>query len=124
MRTKVSPREVRRRRIKKHIRKRVLGTPERPRLVVSRSLKHVFAQIVDDVNQKTLIGISSSSKKYASLLKDAKDKKDAARIIGEEIAKLAAEKKIETVVFDRNGYLYHGRVKNLAEAARKGGLKF
>ncbi|RKY77579.1 50S ribosomal protein L18 [candidate division KSB1 bacterium] len=124
MRTKVSPREVRRRRIKKHIRKRVLGTPERPRLVVSRSLKHVFAQIVDDVNQKTLIGISSSSKKYASLLKDAKDKKDAARIIGEEIAKLAAEKKIETVVFDRNGYLYHGRVKALADGARKGGLKF
>jgi len=124
MRIKVSPRELRRRRIKKHIRKRIVGTPERPRLVVSRSLKNIYAQIVDDVNNRTLLGVSSSSKSLAAQIQKAKGKIDVARIVGEEIGKLAMEKDIKTVVFDRNGYLYHGRVKALSDGARKGGLKF
>ncbi|MCD6118015.1 50S ribosomal protein L18 [bacterium] len=124
MKIKVSPRELRRRRIKKHIKKRVTGTPERPRLVVSRSLKNIYAQIIDDVNQKTLLGISSNSKSLAAQIKKAKSKIDVAGIVGEEAAKLAVDKDIKSVVFDRNGYLYHGRVKALADGARKGGLKF
>jgi len=124
MKTKVSSRVLRRRRIKKHIRKTIYGTAERPRLVVTRSLKNIYVQLVDDVNNKTLLGVSSTSKSLAPSIEKAKDKKDVARIVGEELAKLAVEKKFEHIVFDRNGYKYHGRVKAVADGARKGGLKF
>lgn len=100
------------------IRQRISGTPERPRLTVFRSNKQIYAQIVDDTVGKTLAAASS-------LKLDMKaPKKEIAAKVGEMIAKNAQEAGIQTVVFDRNGYLYHGRVKELAEAARNGGLKF
>lgn len=114
MRTK----QERRLKIKMSIRQRISGTPERPRLTVFRSNKQIYAQIVDDTIGKTLAAASS-------LKLDMKaPKKEIAAKVGEMIAKNAQEAGIQTVVFDRNGYLYHGRVKELAEAARNGGLKF
>lgn len=114
MRTK----QERRQKIKMSIRQRISGTPERPRLTVFRSNKQIYAQIVDDTVGKTLAAASS-------LKLDMKaPKKEIAAKVGEMIAKNAQEAGIQTVVFDRNGYLYHGRVKELAEAARNGGLKF
>ena len=109
---------------KKHIRKSVFGTPERPRLVVYKSSKHIYAQLVDDANQKTITGISSLTKDLKADISKAKTKVEVAGIVGDRIAKKALDLKFENVVFDRNGYIYHGRVKAVAEAARKGGLKF
>ncbi len=109
---------------KKHISKSVIGTPERPRLVVYKSLKHIYAQLVDDVNQKTITGISSLSKDLQGKIAKAKNRVEVAEIIGNGIAKKALDLKFEKVVFDRNGYIYHGRIKAVAEAARKGGIKF
>lgn len=109
---------------REHIRKSVTGTPERPRLVVFRSNKQIYAQIIDDVTRQTLMNASSLSKELEEQLKKAKTKKDKAKIVGKFIAEQALEKKILQVVFDRAGYLYHGRVKALAEGAREGGLKF
>ncbi|MFO7890799.1 MAG: 50S ribosomal protein L18 [bacterium] len=108
---------------KKRIRKKVYGTPDRPRLTVYRSLKHIYAQLIDDLNGKTLLSVSTLS---GSVHKEekAKTKVEAAKIVGTQLAKASAGKKIKKVVFDRNGYDYHGRVKALAEAARKEGLKF
>jgi large subunit ribosomal protein L18 len=105
--------------IKMRIRKTVKGTPERPRLSVFRSNKQIYGQLIDDLNGKTLI--SASSKENDG---DKVTKLEQATKVGLLIAEKAKAAGIETVVFDRNGYLYHGRVKNLAEAARKGGLKF
>lgn len=110
---------------KRNRRKKMLfGTEERPRLVVFRSLRYVYGQIVDDANQKTILGTSNLTKNLEKDLKKAKTKVDASRLIGKHLAKLAKEKKISKVVFDRNGYEYHGRVKALAEGAREGGLEF
>jgi len=109
---------------KKHIRKRIMGTSERPRLVVYRSLKHIYAQLVDDINQKTITGVSSLSPELRDQVASAKNRVQVAELIGTGIAKKASELKIERVVFDRNGYIYHGRVKAVAEGARKAGLKF
>lgn len=109
---------------KKHIRKSVFGTPERPRLVVYKSLKHIYAQLVDDVNQKTITGMSSLSKDLQSEIAKAKNRVKVAEIVGTGIAKKALDLKFDKVVFDRNGYIYHGRVKAVAEAARKSGIKF
>ena len=108
---------------RKHIRvrRKVVGTSERPRLNVFRSTRHIYAQVVDDSTHKTLVAASTRSKALAGL---EGDKKAAARSVGELIAKVAAEKGISTVVFDRGGFLYHGRIRALAEGARKGGLKF
>lgn len=103
---------------KARIRKKVNGTQERPRLCVYRSGRHIYAQIVDDAAGKTLF--STSSLKMGDKLSG----KEQATKVGQEIAKLAKTKSVESVVFDRNGYLYHGRVKALAEGAREGGLKF
>lgn len=114
MRTK----QERRLKIKMSIRQRISGTPERPRLTVFRSNKQIYAQIVDDTVGKTLAAASSLK------LGMKAPKKEIAAKVGEMIAKNAQEAGIQTVVFDRNGYLYHGRVKELAEAARNGGLKF
>lgn len=108
----------RRIKIKKSIRGKVSGTTERPRLTVFRSNKQIYAQVIDDTVGKTLAAASS-------LKMDLKaPKKEIAAKVGEEIAHKAAEAGVGEVVFDRNGYLYHGRVKELADAARKGGLKF
>ena len=115
---KTNPKTQARLRRKKHIRKSVRGTTERPRLSVFRSAKHIYAQVIDD-STGTTIASASSLKIDAS-----GGNKDGARLVGEEVAKKALEAKIDTVVFDRNGYLYHGRVAALADAAREAGLKF
>jgi len=108
---------------KTRIRKKVSGTPERPRLTVFRSAKHIYAQVVDDTKGTTIVTISTLSK---DLRADAGDKAktDAAKLIGTAVAKACKSKGIEKVVFDRNGYLYHGRIKALADAAREAGLDF
>ncbi len=106
------------------IRKKIRGTPERPRLVVFRSARHAYAQIVDDLSAKTLVSVSTLAKDVQEDLKKAKTPIEKFKLIGVAAAKKALEKNIKEVVFDRNGYLYHGRVKALAEGAREGGLKF
>jgi large subunit ribosomal protein L18 len=113
--------QERRYRIKKRIRKDIQGTAEKPRLSVFRSNKQIYAQLVDDLTGKTLAYASSLDKDIAA----AKvNKTEQAALVGKLIADKAKAVNIETVVFDRNGYLYHGRVKSIAEAAREGGLKF
>jgi len=111
-------RQARHRR-KRHIRKTISGSAERPRLVVFRSLKHIYAQIINDDAQVTLASITSNSKNAAEFLSDAKNNIDAAFRAGRKIGELAKEKGVEKVVFDRNGYIYHGRVKALADGAEK-----
>jgi large subunit ribosomal protein L18 len=112
----------RRIRIKHRIRKRLSGVAERPRMSVYRSNKEIYVQLVDDVQGKTLIAASSKEKDIA----EKKDitKTEQAKLVGKLIAEKAAANGISQVVFDRNGYLYHGRVKSLADAARENGLKF
>ena len=102
------------------IRNKISGTPECPRLSVFRSSKHIYAQIIDDVNGVTLVSASSLDKGFDGNGGNI----EGAKKVGEAVAKAALDKKIENVVFDRSGYLYHGRVKELAEGAREGGLKF
>lgn len=99
------------------------GTAKRPRLSVYRSLGEIYAQIIDDDKGVTLVAVNSLQKEIAKLI-DSKTKKEVAFIVGQEIGKLALAKKIKEVVFDRNGYVYHGRVKEVAEGARAAGLKF
>ena len=108
-------------RLKRHrrVRAKISGTPERPRLNVFRSTKHIYAQIIDDVNGVTLAAASSMSKGFEG---DGGNI-EGAKKVGEMIAKAALEKGISEVVFDRGGYLYHGRVKELADGARENGLK-
>jgi large subunit ribosomal protein L18 len=110
----------RRDKIKKGIRKRISGSAERPRLSVYRSNKGIYAQIIDDVAGKTLVSASSLSKDFSA----TGSKSDQSVAVGKLIAEKAKAAGIEAVVFDRNGYLYHGRVKQLAEGAREGGLNF
>ena len=106
-------------RIHKRIRRRVKGTPERPRLAVFRSVKHIYAQVIDDAEGKTLAAASSNEKNSANggNLAGAKE-------VGKAVAERAKDKGIKAVVFDRGGYLYHGRIKALADAARQAGLEF
>jgi large subunit ribosomal protein L18 len=106
-------------RIHKRIRRRLGGTQQRPRLAVFRSVKHIYAQIIDDVQGHTLASASSAEEKKASGGNVA-----GAKAIGKLVAERAADKGIKEVVFDRGGYLYHGRVKALADAAREAGLEF
>lgn len=106
---------------KSRVRKKVRGTQLRPRLNVYRSNKHIYAQIVDDVSGTTIVAFSSNIKEFSDI--DAK-KSDVAKKVGEKIGKLALEKGIDSVVFDRSGYIYHGRIKALADGAREAGLKF
>ena len=113
----------RRRRIHYRIRKHVNGTAERPRLVVFRSNKQIYVQVVDDEQGVTLVAAASNDKALAAECK-GKSGKDAAAVVGKAIAERAIAKGISEVSFDRGGYLYHGRVKSLADAAREGGLKF
>jgi large subunit ribosomal protein L18 len=112
--------QERRQRIKYRIRKRLSGTGDRPRMSVYRSNKQIYVQLVDDLTGTTLGAASSKEKEIAS---QKVNKTQQARLVGKRIAEVAKEKGIDNVVFDRNGYLYHGRVKNLAEAARESGLK-
>ncbi len=106
------------------IRKKIKGTTERPRLAVFRSARHAYAQLIDDTTGKTLLSVSTLSKELKDEVKQAKSPVERYRLIGLAAAKKALEKNIKEVVFDRSGYLYHGRIKALAEGARKGGLKF
>lgn len=105
------------------VRKRVFGTPERPRLAVFRSLHHIYAQIIDDTAGRTLVSASTLDPELKGSLSSGGNI-DAAKAVGGMIAKKAVEKGVDTVVFDRGGSLYHGRVKALAEAAREAGLNF
>lgn len=109
-------------RVKRHyrVRNKISGTAERPRLNVFRSAKHIYAQIIDDVNGVTLAAASTNEKSFENY----GGNKEAAKEIGKLVAQRAIEKGITCVVFDRSGYLYHGRVKELAEGAREGGLQF
>lgn len=118
-------RSKRRGRRRRHgrIRNRVTGTAARPRLCVFRSLKHISAQVVDDVEGKTLAAASTVEKALRDSLKITSNV-EAARAVGKLVAERAQEKGIASVVFDRGGFLYHGRLKGLAEAARQGGLQF
>jgi large subunit ribosomal protein L18 len=109
---------------KKRIRKNLSGTIERPRLTVFRSPKNIYVQIIDDSNSKTLAEASSLSRDIRSKIDEKGGNKEGALIIGRLIAERALEKGIKKVIFDRNGFLYHGRVKALAEAAREHGLEF
>jgi large subunit ribosomal protein L18 len=119
MAEKLTPRERR----KARIRKKVTGTADRPRLTVYRSLSHVYAQVVDDVAGKTIAFAGTTSKALRDAVKDD-DKTAAAKRVGAAIAKAAMEKGVTQVVFDRNGFDYHGRIAAVAEAAREGSLKF
>lgn len=116
---KTSSRQKARIKKKIRVRKRVHGTPERPRLCVYRSLHHIYAQLIDDVAGKTLVSVSSKD-----LNLKAGGNKEAAEKVGQVLAERAKGQSIESVVFDRNGLIYHGRVQKLAEGARQGGLKF
>ena len=107
----------------KRIRKNLSGTPEKPRLCVFRSNKNISVQIIDDVNGVTLVSASTVDKELKFAIEYGGNK-DAAKAVGEAIAKRALAKGIEEVTFDRGGFLYHGRVKELAESAREAGLKF
>jgi len=108
---------------KRSIRKRISGTGERPRLSVFRSNKHIYCQVIDDDSGVTLASVSSQTDAVKSAA-DGKDKTGLATLVGQAIAEKCKEKNIESVVFDRNGFIYHGRVKGVAEGAREGGLKF
>ena len=106
------------------IRNKISGSAEKPRLSVYRSLKHIYAQVIDDKNGVTLCAVSSLSPEYKKQAKDGMKPIAKASLIGELFAKKCLKKKIKKVCFDRNGFKYHGRVKALAEGARKAGLEF
>ncbi|MEY3022914.1 MAG: hypothetical protein RIS86_2112 [Planctomycetota bacterium] len=117
---RMTTKRVRRARRKQGIRKEILGVPDRPRLSVFRSLNHVYAQIIDDLSGKTIASASTRDKDFSE-----KGQKSAeASAVGKLLAARAKDKGVSKVVFDRNGYMFHGRVKALAEGAREGGLQF
>jgi len=115
---------TKRARKKVRVRKLISGTSEKPRLTVFRSLANVYVQLIDDQNGVTLASASTLSKEIQDELKNAKSKTDKGKKVGEFLAKKAIEKGVTTVVFDRSGYRYHGRIKAIADGAREGGLKF
>ena len=117
---KKTDRKMERQRRHMRVRRKISGTAERPRLCIYRSNTNIYAQIIDDVAGNTLVAVSTLDKE----IKTKHANKEAAKEVGTLIAKRAVEKKIVDVVFDRGGYIYHGVVKELAEAAREGGLKF
>ena len=123
---KIQTKDDRRRRIQLRQRKRIMGTTERPRLSVFRSVSHIYAQVIDDLSGKTLAAAGSTDPKLKGVF--AKDVRGGnlkgAEAIGKAIAERSIEKGIKRVVFDRGGFQYHGRIKALADAAREGGLKF
>lgn len=107
----------------RRVRQKVNGTPERPRLNIYKSNSHIYAQIINDVNGHTLVSASTLDKELKDKLSSTGNK-EAARLVGQLVGKRAIEKGIDQVVFDRAGYIYHGKVKELAEGAREAGLKF
>ena len=107
----------------KRVRRKVFGTPQRPRLSVFRSSNNIYAQIIDDTNRVTLVAASSLDEAVKGAVNHTGNK-EAAKLVGEMVAKKAVEKGLTEVVFDRGGYIYHGRIKELAEGAREAGLKF
>lgn len=109
---------------KKRFQRKIRGTSDRPRLSVFRSARHIYAQIIDDRNGRTLVDASSLSKDLRPLIQDHEGNREGAATVGKALAKRAIEKGIKRVVFDRNGFLYHGRIKTLADAAREHGLEF
>lgn len=118
LKNKTAAKVTKRLKNKARIRKKVAGSPERPRLSVFRSGRHIYAQIIDDVNGKTLVA-------YSSLASNAKASNvETAKAVGQELAKQALSKNIKNVVFDRSGYVFHGRVKAIADGAREAGLNF
>ncbi len=116
--------KVRAERAKRSLKKKIRGTSDRPRLVVFRSLKHIYGTIVDDSQGKTILQVSSMNKEVADELKSVKGKTNVSKVVGMALAKKALEKNIQQVVFDRGGRVYHGRLKAFADGAREGGLKF
>jgi large subunit ribosomal protein L18 len=122
MKPEVNRREARDRR-RKHVRKKVFGTPERPRLNVFRSLNHIYAQVIDDTQGHTLVSASTVDAGVREQVSD-KTKTEQARVVGQVLGERALDKGIKKVVFDRAGYKFHGRVKALADAAREAGLDF
>ncbi len=119
----MNPRTEARLKRRQRVRRKVRGTPERPRLCVFRSARHIYAQIIDDVNGQTLVAASTETPGLRDKVKDVK-KMEAAKLVGQAIAQEAKNKGIVKVVFDRNGFLYHGRVQALSNSAREAGLEF
>lgn len=111
-------------RSKAKVKKKINGTAEQPRLTVFRSLNNIYAQLINDVDGKTLVSASSKNKEIAKELENTKGKVNKSKLVGLLLGKKATEMSIKTVVFDRNGYRYHGRVRAVAEGAREAGLKF
>jgi len=124
MKNKEKETQKRRIRHKMRIRKKVSGTPEQPRLVVYRGNRNIIAQLVDDTQQRTLAAVTSLAHSYDEKKKSTKGKLEVSKQVGIDIAKAAQKLNISKVVFDRNGFKYHGRVKMVAEGAREAGLKF
>ncbi|MGD1991993.1 MAG: 50S ribosomal protein L18 [Anaerolineae bacterium] len=116
-------RRLGRARRRKHVRKKIVGTPERPRLNVFRSLRHIYGQIIDDTRGHTLVSASTVDPEVREQI-NGLSKIEQARVVGQVLAARAIEENVAQVVFDRAGYKYHGRIKALAEAAREGGLDF
>jgi len=119
---KTNPKVTARKKRVQRIRKAIFGTIERPRMSVFRSNRHIYAQIIDDVQRKTLVAMSTEDKSFTT--DDATNKSEQARKVGLLIAEKAKSAGIQKIVFDRGGYLYHGRVKALSDGAREGGLQF
>jgi large subunit ribosomal protein L18 len=120
---KMNQKAAARLRRKKSIRKRISGSAERPRLSVFRSRMHIYAQVIDDASGRTLAEASTLSPELRGQ-GEGKKKSEMAQLVGKLVAQRCLEKEIESVVFDRNGFIYHGRIKAVADAAREGGLKF
>ena len=120
---RVNPRQLGRLKRKKRIRKKITGTPQRPRLSVFRSAKHIYAQVIDDSKGQTLASASTLEQALTSS-EEFENKIAKAVYVGKKVAERAQEKGIKTVIFDRNGFLYHGRVKAVSDGAREAGLKF
>lgn len=119
---KTNPKSIARQKRIRRIRKKLLGNGERPRMRVFRSNKHIYVQIIDDLKKATLVSASTENKEFDG--SDLKDKCEQAKKVGLMVAEKAKAAGIEEVIFDRGGYIYHGRVKALSEGAREGGLKF
>lgn len=124
LKKKVRKNKLLRKRRKITIRQSLSGTKERPRVSVYRSLKHIYAQVIDDVKGKTLVAASTLQPEFKNKSKKKMNGKEQAELVGKILAKKCKEKKIKKVCFDRNGFKYHGRVKALADGAREGGLDF
>lgn len=117
-------RTLARKRNKAHVRKKISGTQERPRVTVFRSAKHIYGQAIDDVSATTLTSVSSQDKEIREKLESYSGNKASAQAVGKALGERLKEKGHETIVFDRNGYLYHGRVKSFADGIREAGIKF